>query len=376
MGFHVTPEKAIRFTKYSVALVFSWPPSLLATKAQLAFFNIMWYVSFFSSLVLLLPLLGSIFEYGKEPIILGKTVSLFSAVAQVAIKMAVCRVQQKRFQALFFDLEDFCKRATKEERIVLQRYVDRYKCFHGVYIFWCFITTAFVIAGPLYTPQTFPTHAKYPFPVERQPLKSIIFLHQSLVGFQASAGMAIDAQVALLLRYVSARYELLTILLREVKSDGELNDWIRKHVELLRYTKEVYRSVRILVLATVATTNVAVIFGSLNLVTSQPLPLKALYALVVFSASVELFMYAWPANNLIQMSAKTAVAAYNTNWIEKDVRMQRKIVCIILRSQILEAIRISGILPKLSLSYYTTYLYTSFSYFTAVRIIVENTNVD
>ncbi|XP_053997418.1 uncharacterized protein LOC128886498 isoform X2 [Hylaeus anthracinus] len=342
MGFHVTPEKAIRFTKYSVALVFSWPPSLLATKAQLAFFNIMWYVSFFSSLVLLLPLLGSIFEYGKEPIILGKTVSLFSAVAQVAIKMAVCRVQQKRFQALFFDLEDFCKRATKEERIVLQRYVDRYKCFHGVYIFWCFITTAFVIAGPLYTPQTFPTHAKYPFPVERQPLKSIIFLHQSLVGFQASAGMAIDAQVALLLRYVSARYELLTILLREVKSDGELNDWIRKHVELLRYTKEVYRSVRILVLATVATTNVAVIFGSLNLVTS----------------------------------AKTAVAAYNTNWIEKDVRMQRKIVCIILRSQILEAIRISGILPKLSLSYYTTYLYTSFSYFTAVRIIVENTNVD
>lgn len=112
----------------------------------------------------------------------------------------------------------------------------------------------------------------------------------------------------------------------------------------------------------------------------QPLPIKALYALVVFSASVELFMYAWPADNLIHMvinclhvsyfiysaftiasivlqSAETAAVAYNTNWYDKDVSMQKKISCMILRSQKLEAIHISGILPTLSLSYYAKVVY-------------------
>lgn len=255
----MTPEKAIRFTKYSVALVCSWPPSLMATKFQLTFFNALWYVSFVSSMVLLLPLLNAIYEFRKEPIILGKTVSLCSAVAQVVIKMSVCRLKQREFrvscqaflaerqrnsrkfgkhlvwfQNLFYELETFCERATADERIVLQRHVDRYKCFHCVYTLWCFITAAFVISGPLYSLQTFPTHAKYLFAVERQPLKSIIFLHQSLVGFQASAGMAIDAQVALLLRYVAVRFEILALQFRKVKCNRELDECIRTHAEILR----------------------------------------------------------------------------------------------------------------------------------------------
>ncbi|XP_043251698.1 uncharacterized protein LOC122396965 [Colletes gigas] len=374
MGFFVTPEKAIKFTKYSVALVCSWPPSLLAPKTQIAIFNTLWYTLFASAFVLLLPLLSAIYEFRMEPIILGKTVSLFAAVAQVVIKMTVCRLQQRQFQALFFDMEDFCKRATKDEKLVLQHHVDKYKCFHGVYTFWCFMITMFVISGPLYTPQTFPTHARYPFSVERQPIKSIIFLHQSLVGFQASAGMAVDAQFALLMRYVTARFELLAVQLRAAKSDRDLNDCIESHGKLLRYTRDVHKSVIVIVLATVATTNLAVIFGSLNLVTNQPLLLKALYALVVFSASLELFMYAWPADTLIHMSAKTAMVAYNTEWYKWDTRMQKKIFYIILRSHKLVAIRINGILPNLSLSYYTMYLYKAFSYFTAVRIMVGTAN--
>ncbi|XP_029038287.1 putative odorant receptor 85d [Osmia bicornis bicornis] len=285
--------------------------------------------------------------------------------------MIMCRSQQKQFQVLYFDMEEFCKRATPSERIVLQRYVDRYKYFHGVYTLWCFLTTVFVISGPLYSPQTFPTHAIYPFSVERQPLKCFIFFHQSLVGFQVSSGMATDTQVALLLRYTAARFELLAMQLHAAKSGRELNACIKEHSELLRYTRKVCESVRFLVLATVATTTIAVIFGSLNLVTDQPLPLKILYAIIVFSASVELFMYAWPADNLMRMSARIAIDAYNTNWFESDLAMQRKIYFIIRRSQKLEIIRINGIVPRLSLLYYAKYLYKSTSYFAALRIIVE-----
>nr|XP_031838282.1 odorant receptor 4-like [Nomia melanderi] len=374
MGFQVTPRNAIAFTRASVALTCSWPPSVRASKAKLLLFNTLWCIAFISSMGLLAPLLFAIYEYRKEPIILGKNVSLFSAVTQVTIKMIVCRVMQRKFQWLFFEMENFCKDATDEERVILQCHVNKYKHAHGFYTLWCFLTTMFVISGPLYSPREFPTHAKYPFPVERQPFRSIIFLHQSLVGFQVSSGMAIDVQVALLLRYTAVRFEILAMRLERAKSESELNACIREHVNLLRYTRSVYHAVRFIVFTTEITTNVAVIFGSLNLVTRQPLPLKVLYALVVVSASGELFMYAWPADSLIHQSMRTAANAFNTNWYQKNARYRRKVYFIMLRSQRLEAIQITGILPQISLSYYAKFLSTAFSYFTALRVMVEKSD--
>ena len=135
---------------------------------------------------------------------------------------------------LYSEMENFCKQATNEEKIILQRYVDRYKYFHSFYILWSFLTTIFVICGPLYTVQTFPTHAIYPFSVRRHLYKGLIFFHQSLVGFQVSSGMAIDTQIALLLRYATARFEILGIQFNNAKSDGEFDACIEKHNELLR----------------------------------------------------------------------------------------------------------------------------------------------
>ncbi|KAF3428088.1 hypothetical protein E2986_11935 [Frieseomelitta varia] len=372
MGKRIAPERAILFTKLSVALTCSWPPSPFATETQLFLFNVLWCTAFVSSIALLLPLMAAIYEYRTHPIVLGKTVSLASAVAQVTIKMMICRFQQKRFQLLYFEMENFCKRATKTERMVLERYVEKYKYFHGVYILWCFLTTAFVICGPLYSSQTFPTDAIYPFSLKYQPLKSLIFFHQSLVGFQASSGMGIDIQVALLLRYMTARFELLGMQLRNARSNSELNACIRKHIELLRYMKEIRLCVKYLVLATMATTTIAVIFGSLNIIANQPLILKALYAIVVFSAAIEFFMYAWPTENLMNMNMKIGSIVYNIDWYNRNIRMQRNIFLTILRSQRLETIRISGIMTKLSLSHYAKFLYASISYFNALRIMIGN----
>ncbi|XP_043803347.1 uncharacterized protein LOC122720616 [Apis laboriosa] len=315
MKNRLIPERAILFTKLSVALTCSWPPSPLATKAQHLFFNVLWCIAFLTAVTLFLPLLAAIYEYRKHPIILGKTVSLTAAVAQVTIKMIICRLQQKPFQVssllvLYSEMENFCKQATNEEKIILQRYVDRYKYFHSFYILWSFLTTIFVICSPLYTAQTFPTHAIYPFSVRRHPYKGLIFFHQSFVGFQVSSGMAVDTQIALLLRYAAARFEILGIQFSNAKSDGEFDACIEKHNELLRHTREIRRSIRYLILATNGTTVIAVIFGSLNLIANQPLALKALYAIVVFSASVELFMYAWPADSLMHMVIK--LSRYDT----------------------------------------------------------------
>lgn len=48
-----------------------------------------------------------------------------------------------------------------------------------------------------------------------------------------------------------------------------------------------------------------------------------------------------------------AAIFYNMKWYDKDVQMQKKISCMMLRSQKFEAIHVSGILSKLSLPHYT-----------------------
>ncbi|CAL1672827.1 unnamed protein product [Lasius platythorax] len=103
---------------------------------------------------------------------------------------------------------------------------------------------------------------------------------------------------------------------------------------------------------------------------------KIQYSIVVFSASLELFMCAFPADNLMHMSSRICLGAYESNWFQGSISMQKKILQIIFRSQKPEVIRINGILPALSLRYYAGFLYTSCSYFTAVRIMVNKNIMD
>lgn len=131
-------------------------------------------------------------------------------------------------------METFCKRADDETNVMLQRYVENYGRIYGSYSLWCYVTAIGVICGPLFLPEEFPTHAKYPFPVERYAVKVIIYMHQSLVGLQAAAGMCIDVNIAILLFYSAARLELLDRRIRNIANERELNECIKLHNEILR----------------------------------------------------------------------------------------------------------------------------------------------
>lgn len=131
-------------------------------------------------------------------------------------------------------METFCKQADDKTNITLQCYVDNYKRVYGIYTLWCYLTAIGVICGPIFLPQQFPTHAKYPFLVEHHPIKSIIYLHQSLVGLQAAAGMCIDGNIALLLFYSAARLHLLAQKICNVKNERELDTCIKLHDKILR----------------------------------------------------------------------------------------------------------------------------------------------
>ncbi|XP_043497775.1 uncharacterized protein LOC122521260 [Polistes fuscatus] len=216
------------------------------------------------------------------------------------------------FQSLLLDLENSCKTDINGEKIILERFIDKCKYVYVIYMSLCYLTAIIVICSPLYTTQKFPTTAKYPFVVDYSPIREIIFLHQSLVGLQVSAGMCIDCKLAALLWYVVAKFEVLSKDIREFKNMEKLNACIMRHQEVLRYAAETKDVILYLVLTTILTTTMGIIFAGLNIVdvslktllltySQQPLAVKVQYVFVVFVASAELFIYVWPADNLINV---------------------------------------------------------------------------
>jgi len=80
-------------------------------------------------------------------------------------------------------MENFCNSMKPHEEIVIQRYIDRYAIFYGVFILVFYLTAVGYAIIPLLMQQPFPSMSEYPFDVYYEPLKTILYLHQVVVGF-------------------------------------------------------------------------------------------------------------------------------------------------------------------------------------------------
>lgn len=141
-------------------------------------------------------------------------------------------------------MEVCCKKAKSYERRVFQRYVNRYSTFYGMAAIWSYMTATVVVLGTLFTPDPFPTNAEYPFPVNFEPIRSVIFVHQALVGLQCAGHVCINIFCALLLLFTAARFDILMIKLRTVKDDETLIECIRNYCCVKRYIVDMKFSIR------------------------------------------------------------------------------------------------------------------------------------
>ncbi|CAD6202098.1 GSCOCT00013804001.3-RA-CDS [Cotesia congregata] len=369
MKFSASPEAAVRFTKMNVYLVSSWPLSKSVSRLSRIWFNIRWWTAFISILLLFLPLTNGVFVYRNDLLVMVKAACLSSASAQALLKLLVCRFQSDRLQLLHHEMETFIKNANPLEKKCLQKYIKKSGFFHVfVSVSMWIVCLAFIIE-PILLSHPYPTDTAYPFVVKSEPLQIALYLQQVMALFFIAAALTIDFQVATLLWFTCVKFEVLGHYFREVSSERELVTCIKKHQQVLRYAKEVKHAVQYITLATIATTTIGVICGCLTLISHQPLSVKLRVANIVGNAGFELFIYAWPADNLIQVSQAISWNVYNSNWIKGSVDMIRTTTTVIRRSQLPTTISIRGVMPSLCLQYYTSFLSTTFSYFTTLRIV-------
>lgn len=139
------------------------------------------------------------------------------------------------FQRLIKEIKFCCENANSYERQVFQGYVKNYAIFYGISAIWFYWCALIVVVGTLFISDPFPTNAEYPFPVDFEPVKSIVFVQQALVGFQCSAHLCINIFCALLLLFAAARFEILMNELRAVENIESLIKCIEKYYAVRRY---------------------------------------------------------------------------------------------------------------------------------------------
>ncbi|XP_070148662.1 odorant receptor Or2-like isoform X2 [Polyergus mexicanus] len=272
-----------------------------------------------------------------------------------------------------YEMENFCELLNSHEEAIVRQYIDRCVHFYGGSILWLYLSAIFVITGPVTLDQPFPTNAEYPFDIYHQPMKFIIFIHQAIVCMQCASQLCTNVFIALLLWFTSVRFELLAEELRTIIDVHDLVKCIQKHQKLLKYADEVVTVVRPFALTAISLSTLALIIIGIILITQgQPLSMKIQCIGLIFSGLSEVFMYTWPAEHLIHINSEVGQAVFNTQWYKLSIAVQKSLQVIMQKTQKPIVVAIPCLMPSLSLNYYASYLSTIFSFFTTLRMVIEN----
>ncbi|XP_011053774.1 PREDICTED: odorant receptor coreceptor-like [Acromyrmex echinatior] len=257
------------------------------------------------------------------------------------------------------------------EEVVIQRYIDKCAAFYGVssIIFYFIVVAACAIAPMIHQP--FPMLIEYPFDVYYEPLRTIIYAHQAIVGFIVSGQLCLNTFVATLLWFASARFEIIIEDLRTFTNVYQLTKCIKEHQKILEYTAEVIIVARCFALTCICCSTINLIIIGVSFLTNQSLVLRFKYTFMILACLAEVFMFAWPAERLIFLSNDISQAAFDTHWYNQSDEIRKLLQIIMLRSQKVVTIAVPCITPSISFNYLTSYCSTIMSYFTTLRVMLN-----
>ncbi|XP_043461634.1 uncharacterized protein LOC122498116 [Leptopilina heterotoma] len=369
-----TVEFLLQFTKFGSTLTLAWPYLNQVSKFKLLLNDILCCLSFISSIFLFIPLCMSVYEDWADRVIMTKSICLACAAAQVAMKILVCRIQRHRFKILLQEMIKVLKESNKTERKVIDYYVKKHFVLNLSLSLSGFSTALFFAFGPLLLSTPLPTDAKYPFSINSSFLMVIIHLHQSYTAFQVASGMSIDCLCASLLWFTAARFNILADDFQRVQNKSDVFLRIRQHQHLLMikysYAKNLKMAIRGVVVSTLFTGATGIVFASVLFFTPEPIMIKAQFVLFVCSATLIVFLNAWPAEYLIIASNKVGTAAFHSSCIGFPPKLLKCWILILKMSQQSVTINIAGLLPTLSLAYFFQLVSKVFSYLATLRIVI------
>ncbi|XP_019696382.1 odorant receptor 49b-like [Harpegnathos saltator] len=371
MARKVTPKVAMAFLKVIIVLCFSWPLLKTASRFQVIRFKTLRFLFCMNVIVLIVPMTYTIYYNDYDLPKITKLWCLLGAFVQVPLEISLLGVQYDRLQNLISEMEYNFECAQVHERDVYQRYTDKCVPFYAAFTFAVFLTAIVMsIVTPLVeADQAFPTEAKYPFDVEREPVKTFIFVHQFIAIWQCFSTVCLSSFIGFLIWFTAARFEILSQQFRAVNGTDEIIACVHRHIKLLRYAQEVIIAFRSVILALIIICTWTFIASGLTIVSQSTTADKTHFMILWITGLIEVYACAWPADHLMDASTDVAQAVYDSVWYNQNVNFQKSIWFILLRSQVPTAVSVSSFIPAISLRYYASYVSTAFSYLMTLRIV-------
>ncbi|XP_011871996.1 PREDICTED: uncharacterized protein LOC105564314 [Vollenhovia emeryi] len=132
------------------------------------------------------------------------------------------------------EIKNFLSTCNDHERIILQKYIDRYAFFYISVIICYFLTVITFCCIPIFTSQKFPTEGIYPFRTELPIVTFIIYASQVCIITQCGLCVSVDLMFAVFLLYSAARLEMLCLQIQTAKNARHVNRCIKKHQEIIK----------------------------------------------------------------------------------------------------------------------------------------------
>lgn len=132
------------------------------------------------------------------------------------------------------NIEKFMEISKGHERIVLQKYVDRYTMFISAVAISFIVAGITVVCAPLFLPLEFPTDVWYPFSTESLLRKFILYIMQIFIIAQTVFCLDVDIMIAVILFYSTVKLELLASEVEQATNEIHIISCIRKHQEIIR----------------------------------------------------------------------------------------------------------------------------------------------
>ncbi|KAG7197283.1 hypothetical protein KM043_018405 [Ampulex compressa] len=347
----------------------TWPPPPGAGIRELILRDVYCAISTLCMLTLIIPITLAIYFYRADLLVTLKAIAELMAVLDALVDIVWCRIVRLPLQNIIKSMKSFVNACEESEKEVLQQYIDRYFMFYSYLTFASYASGIAFICGPLFLSTKFPGEVWFPFSTEMLYRRCIIYILQSFVIMQTITSISVDFTISTMFWFSSARLNITCLQLRRVQNVDQLEKCIRLHQEIIEFVQEIQDAVQALLFKSNITMALTVISGALALLSNQPFAVSSQFITMILGACQKLYVVAWPANDLKEISQQVAWAAYDVPWIDRSAEMASNVAIMIQRSQ--KPLLISlGILPPLSLEYYATFLKTIFSYFMTIRSLI------
>ncbi|CAD1474518.1 unnamed protein product, partial [Heterotrigona itama] len=329
MPKQVTLGKAINIVRLSIALSFCWPLPPRSSRKKLFVYKTAQLFATISIISLLLPLLYAMYVRSDDMETILLCLSQVILTTQGIIQIVICFTKHDTLQRIVEEMYVCVKEAQQHEREIFNTYLAKCNVIYASYIIGAYAGASIYLWGPILFSLVNIIHAEYPFDTNRTSISVMVRVHQIVACYQCSSHMCLCVFGGLLIWFTAARYECLAVEIQKNTNIRTLTTCIRKQLHLKRYAEDVLACFPYMVLFVIIIATFFMTLCTIMVVMNTPIMVKIMYVVISIYYFMYLFMYAWPADNMKDMSLSLPTSMYNLAWYEKTIRMQKDMLNVL-----------------------------------------------